>query len=84
MSLELGREGSASPGVSKSFGEINAVNGIDLIVGLGEALAFLGPNGASKSTTISLLLGLLRPSTGREGIPWSTLPTNAGGENRTR
>ena len=49
---------------------------IDLIVGLGEALDVLGPNGAGKSTTISLVLGLLRPSTGREGIPWSTLPTN--------
>ena len=61
-------------GVTKSFGEINAVNGIDMIVGPGEALAFLGPNGAGKSTTISLILGLLRPSTGRVALfgrsPW--------------
>ncbi len=61
-------------GVTKSFGEITAVDGIDLVVGPGEALAFLGPNGAGKSTTINLLLGLLRPSTGQVALfgasPW--------------
>lgn len=61
-------------GVTKSFGDVLAVDGIDLTVAPGEALAFLGPNGAGKSTTINLLLGLLRPSSGRVALfgrsPW--------------
>jgi ABC-2 type transport system ATP-binding protein len=51
-------------GVSKRFGSIVALDGIDLQVRPGELLAVLGPNGAGKSTAISLLLGLQQPDTG--------------------
>ncbi len=51
-------------GVSKHFGEVHAVDGVDLTIQPGEVVAFLGPNGAGKTTTIDLLLGLSRPSAG--------------------
>jgi ABC-2 type transport system ATP-binding protein len=51
-------------GLRKSFGEVHAVDGIDLAVRPGEVVAFLGPNGAGKTTTIDLLLGLARPDSG--------------------
>jgi ABC-2 type transport system ATP-binding protein len=50
--------------VSKSYGNVQAVSGLDLEVPVGQSLALLGPNGAGKSTTISLLLGLSRPDAG--------------------
>lgn len=51
-------------GVTKRFGKIAALDGLDLQVRPGELLAVLGPNGAGKTTAISLLLGLQRPDTG--------------------
>jgi ABC-2 type transport system ATP-binding protein len=51
-------------GVTKRFGKITALDGLDLQVRPGELLAVLGPNGAGKSTAISLLLGLQQPDTG--------------------
>src|SRR3954463_14572979 len=51
-------------GVTKDFGEVHAVRGIDLALQPGEIVAFLGPNGAGKTTTIDLVLGLSRPTTG--------------------
>jgi ABC-2 type transport system ATP-binding protein len=48
----------------KWFGDIHAVDGIDLRVDQGEIVAFLGPNGAGKSTTIDMLLGLSQPTSG--------------------
>jgi ABC-2 type transport system ATP-binding protein len=51
-------------GLSKSFGEVRAVDGLDLEVKPGEVFGFLGPNGAGKSTTIRMLLDLLRPTSG--------------------
>ncbi|WP_457031032.1 ABC transporter ATP-binding protein [Kitasatospora sp. P5_F3] len=50
--------------VHKHFGEVTAVNGLNLRVETGEVVAFLGPNGAGKSTTIDLLLGLAGPDSG--------------------
>jgi len=55
-------------GLSKRFGPIAAVSGIDLKVGRGEVLGFLGPNGAGKSTTMKMLTGFLAPSAGRASI----------------
>jgi len=51
-------------GVSKRFGKIVALDGVDLKVRRGELFALLGPNGAGKTTAISLLLGLRQPDSG--------------------
>src|SRR5499433_4304443 len=51
-------------GLTKNFGEIKAVRGIDFEVPVGETFGFLGPNGAGKSTTIKILCTLARPTTG--------------------
>jgi ABC-2 type transport system ATP-binding protein len=51
-------------GLTKSYGKVKAVRGIDLEVQPGEIVAFLGPNGAGKTTTIDMLLGLARPDSG--------------------
>jgi ABC-2 type transport system ATP-binding protein len=51
--------------VGKRFGEVTAVDRVDIRVAAGETVALLGPNGAGKSTTVSLLLGLTRPDAGR-------------------
>ena len=51
-------------GLRRGFGDLVAVDGIDLAVPRGSLYGFLGPNGAGKSTTIKCLTGLLRPSGG--------------------
>jgi ABC-2 type transport system ATP-binding protein len=51
-------------GLRREFGDLVAVDGIDLAVERGSFYGFLGPNGAGKSTTIKVLTGLLRPSSG--------------------
>ncbi len=51
-------------GLRRTFGDVVAVDGIDLAVPKGSLYGFLGPNGAGKSTTIKCLTGLLRPSAG--------------------
>jgi ABC-2 type transport system ATP-binding protein len=51
-------------GLTKTFGPVAAVRGLDLTVEPGEIVAFLGPNGAGKTTTIDVMLGLSRPTTG--------------------
>jgi ABC-2 type transport system ATP-binding protein len=61
-------------GLTKHFGRVVALEGLDLEVAPGEIFGFLGPNGAGKSTTIRLLLGLLRPTAGEAwlaGVPVS-------------
>ncbi len=50
--------------LKKSFGNLQAVQGVDFVVHQGEILSLLGPNGAGKSTTISMLSGLLTPDAG--------------------
>ncbi|MCT9933671.1 ATP-binding cassette domain-containing protein [Planotetraspora sp. A-T 1434] len=51
-------------GLSRSFGAVEAVRGIDLDVSQGEIVGFLGPNGAGKTTTLRMLTTLLRPTSG--------------------
>ncbi|HEX4189051.1 MAG TPA: ATP-binding cassette domain-containing protein [Solirubrobacteraceae bacterium] len=51
-------------GLVKRYGDIEAVRGIELEVGVRETFGFLGPNGAGKSTTINMLCTLVRPSAG--------------------
>jgi ABC-2 type transport system ATP-binding protein len=50
--------------LSKSFGQVRAVDSVSLRVGPGEIYGFLGLNGAGKTTTIRALLGMIRPSAG--------------------
>ncbi|CAN5236217.1 multidrug efflux ABC transporter ATP-binding protein [soil metagenome] len=58
----------------KSFGPVQALDGLDLTVREGEVHGFLGPNGAGKSTTIRILLGLAKADSGKVqllgGDPW--------------
>lgn len=51
--------------LTRRFGELVAVDQMDLQVGAGQFFGFLGPNGAGKSTTIKMLTGLLAPTEGR-------------------
>ena len=51
-------------GLTKNYGEIEAVRGVDFEVPVGETFGFLGPNGAGKSTTIKMLCTLARPTSG--------------------
>ncbi|GHF61197.1 ABC-2 type transport system ATP-binding protein [Amycolatopsis bartoniae] len=51
-------------GLRKSYGEVRAVDGVDLTIAPGEVVALLGPNGAGKSTTVDMILGLTMPDAG--------------------
>jgi len=55
-------------GARKRYGEVTALDGLDLEVRRGELLAVLGPNGAGKTTAIALLLGLQRPDGGEAAL----------------
>ncbi|MGO3795878.1 MAG: ABC transporter ATP-binding protein [Pauljensenia sp.] len=59
----------------KSFGTVQALDGLDLVVPPGEVAGFLGPNGAGKSTTIRILLGMQRADSGEARVlgmdPWA-------------
>ncbi|MDN5769234.1 MAG: ABC transporter ATP-binding protein [Humibacillus sp.] len=54
--------------LTKSFGSVQAVRGIDLTVRRGEVVAILGPNGAGKTTTIDMVLGLAQPTSGAVSV----------------
>jgi len=54
--------------LTKHYGTVHAVNGLNLEVCAGEIFGFLGPNGSGKTTTIKMLTGLLEPSTGQAFI----------------
>ena len=54
--------------LTKRYGEIVAVNHLDLTVRRGEVYGFLGPNGAGKTTTLRMLLGLIRPTSGAASV----------------
>jgi ABC-2 type transport system ATP-binding protein len=66
--------------LSKSFGDVHAVNDVSFSVARGEIFAFLGPNGAGKTTTIKMLTTLLRPSSGiikLDGLDPAAQPNDA-------
>ena len=50
--------------ITKRYGDVHALNGIDVTVAPGEIVGFLGPNGAGKTTAISVMLGLRKPTSG--------------------
>jgi ABC-2 type transport system ATP-binding protein len=58
----------ATSNLTKRYGPVTALDGIDLVVPPGVTYGFLGPNGAGKTTTIRLLMGFIRPSAGSAHI----------------
>lgn len=62
-------------GLRRAFGSVQAVNGIDLHVPTGSVFGFLGPNGSGKTTTIRLLLGLIRADAGSVWINGADIRT---------
>ena len=69
--VQLGR-------ITKSFGRVRALDGLDLQIKAGEVHGLLGPNGAGKSTTIRVLLGMLQVNSGTARVfgkdPWTAAP----------
>src|SRR3954462_2518567 len=71
--LRCGREGARVTavevrGLRKAYGEIQAVDGVDFDVRVGETFGFLGPNGAGKSTTIKILCTLAAADAGSASV----------------
>ncbi len=64
-------------GLTRRFGDLTAVDGIDLDVSAAQIYGFLGPNGSGKSTTIRMLCGLLLPSAGTVEVLGYTVPGDA-------
>ena len=61
----MGTMAIRTEGLSKRYGDVDALKDLGLEVTEGEVVGYLGPNGAGKTTTIRLLLGLIRPTAGR-------------------
>ncbi len=64
-------------GLTREYGGVNVVDGIDLEVKAGECFALLGPNGAGKTTTLRMLLGLTPPSAGEITVLGEPIPQRA-------
>src|SRR5512135_1653952 len=64
-------------GLSKKYGNFEAVKSLSLRVSQGEILGFLGPNGAGKTTTIKMLTGLLKPTSGSGTVAGFDVATHA-------
>jgi branched-chain amino acid transport system ATP-binding protein len=67
-------------GLTKHFGGVRAVDGVDLAVARGEIVGLIGPNGSGKSTIVNLICGLLPPTAGRvvfNGADICRLPPHA-------
>ncbi|WP_319457209.1 MULTISPECIES: ABC transporter ATP-binding protein [unclassified Mycobacterium] len=75
MTTNRGANAIEVSNLTKNFGSVRALDGLDLTVAEGEVHGFLGPNGAGKSTTIRILLGLMRADAGTVrllgGDPWA-------------
>ena len=71
-------------GLTKHYGELVAVDGVDFDVTSGEVFGFLGPNGAGKSTTIKMLCTLVDAGLGHRPEHGSRIGESAAGELRAR
>ena len=63
-------------GLTKTFGRVTAVRGMSFTAPPGKVTGFLGPNGSGKTTTLRVVLGLVRPDTGAAligGVPYGRL-----------
>ena len=69
-------------GLVRHFGDVVAVDGVDLVVDEGEIFGFLGPNGAGKSTRVRMLTTLLRPTAGRARVAGHDVVDDAGAVRR--
>lgn len=69
--------------LTRHFGDVVALDRLDLGVGAGEVACLCGPNGAGKSTTLRLLAGLLRPTSGDAVIAGASAATNPAQIRRT-
>ena len=69
-------------GLTRSFGPVRAVHGLDLDVHAGELVAFLGPNGAGKSTSLRMLTTLLAPTGGTATVAGCDIATDPAGVRR--
>jgi len=63
--------------LTRKFGDFTAVDHLQLRVGRGQVFGFLGPNGCGKSTTIRMLCGLLRPTSGEVNVLGLEIPAEA-------
>ena len=66
--LDIDPSGIKATGLTKSYGRVQAVRGVELTISPGETVALLGPNGAGKTTTIDMVLGLPRPDRGTGSV----------------
>ncbi|GII55223.1 hypothetical protein Pth03_36120 [Planotetraspora thailandica] len=69
-------------GLTRSFGAVEAVRGVDVDVSEGEIVGFVGPNGAGKTTTLRMLTTLLRPTAGTAVVAGHDLFTDPAGVRR--
>ncbi|MGZ5128152.1 MAG: ATP-binding cassette domain-containing protein, partial [Actinomycetota bacterium] len=67
-----------SRGLTKRYGELDAVDALDLTVERGELFGFLGPNGAGKTTTIRMALGLIHATSGAVEVLGEPVSTDRG------
>lgn len=69
-------------GLKRSYGRVRVLDGLDLTLAPGEALAVVGPNGAGKTTLLRLLAGLMRPTAGEIRVLGRRLERGAGETRR--
>ena len=67
-------------GLTRSFGDVRAVDGVDLVVRPGGLTGFVGGNGAGKTTTMRMIMGVLRPDAGE--VFWGDRPMTAADRQR--
>lgn len=69
-------------GISKAYGHVQALSGVDIGVRAGEVLALVGDNGAGKSTLVKILSGVQRPDTGQLNVAGSPVEINSPSDAR--